>query len=372
MRNISDTLTRLAALRAAAPGGHEDPVPGTFDTLVGFGTNPGALKAKYHVPAGLRPNAPLVVVLHGCTQDAAGYDHGSGWTTLADQAGFAVLYPEQKRANNPNLCFNWFMPEDTRRGGGEACSISDMIGAMILEHDLDPARVYITGLSAGGAMTAVMLATYPELFAGGAIIAGLPFGSARSMPEALDRMRGHGGPDAAALGALATRASEGHDGPWPTVSIWHGTADFTVAPANMELIAAQWRELHGTDAAPDSVETTGNHTRTLWRGGDGRVAIELHEISGMGHGTPIDPGGAEGLGHAMPHMLDVGVDSTALIARSWGLADTGWKHAAGRLLNAIVPPAPRPMAPEPAAPMAAAGGVQKIIEDALRTAGLMR
>ena len=371
MRSISDTLTRLAALRAAAPVTGDDSVPGTLDTLVGFGTNPGALKAKYPVPAGLRPKAPLVVVLHGCTQNAAGYDRGSGWTTMADRAGFAVLYPEQKRANNPNLCFNWFMPEDTRRGGGEACSISQMIGAMILEHDLDPARVYITGLSAGGAMTAVMLATYPELFAGGAIIAGLPFGSARSMSEALDRMRGHGGPGAAALGALVTQAADGHDGPWPTISIWHGTADHTVAPANMDLIAAQWRGLHGAGAAPDSVETIGNHTRTTWRGSHGRAAIELHEIAGMGHGTPIDPAGPDRLGHAMAHMLDVGVASTAMIASSWGL-EPGWaKATAGRLLRAIVPPTPEPVAPSPLNSLPA-GGVQKIIEDALRTAGLMR
>ncbi|GAA0327379.1 PHB depolymerase family esterase [Sphingomonas oligophenolica] len=371
MRNISDTLARLAALRAAAPGAGSEAIPSVLDTLEGFGTNPGALLAKYHVPAGLGPQAPLVVVLHGCTQNAAGYDHGSGWSALADRAGFAVLFPEQKRANNPNLCFNWFMPEDTKRGGGEACSISEMIGAMLLEHDLDPARVYITGLSAGGAMTAVMLATYPELFAGGAIIAGLPFGSARSMPEALDRMRGHGGPDGKALAALVREAS-GHDGPWPTVSIWHGTADHTVAPANMDLIAAQWHGLHGTGAAPHGVEKTGNHTRSIWRGGAGGVAIERHEIAGMGHGTPIDPNGPDGLGHAMPHMLDIGVSSTALIARSWGIADTGLAQTAGRLLRMIVPAAAAPVAAEPQGTMQRAGGVQKIIEDALRTAGLMR
>jgi len=370
MRSISDTLTRLAALRAAAPGAQGDTVPNVLETLEGFGTNPGALQARYHVPAGLGPQAPLVVVLHGCTQTAAGYDHGSGWTALADRAGFAVLFPEQKRANNPNLCFNWFMPEDTRRGGGEACSISEMIAAMVRAHDLDPGRVYVTGLSAGGAMAAVMLATYPELFAGGAIIAGLPFGSARSMPEALDRMRGHGGPDGKALGALVQRASS-HKGPWPTVSIWHGTADHTVALANMDLIAAQWRGLHGAGTAPDSVETTGNHTRSTWRGSNGTVAIERHAIAGMGHGTPIDPGGPDGLGHAMPHMLDVGVPSTLLIAQSWGL-DGGRTKAAGRPSSTIVSPSPDPAAAEPLGTRPRPGGVQKIIEDALRTAGLMR
>lgn len=372
MRSISDTMRRMAAFRATAPGVRVDPPAitphRTLETLEGFGTNPGALLAKYHVPAGLPAQAPLVVVLHGCTQNAAGYDQGAGWSALADRAGFAVLFPEQKRANNPNLCFNWFMPEDTKRGGGEAMSIREMIEAMIVAHDLDRARVYITGLSAGGAMTAVMLATYPELFAGGAIIAGLPFGSARSVPEAFDRMRGHGGPDDATLAALVKRASNGHDGPWPTVSIWHGTADQTVTFANMDRIAAQWHGIHGTGAAPDRTETSGRHTYTAWHGEGGRVAIELHEIDGMGHGTPIDPAGPDGLGRAAPHMLDVGVSSTAMIARSWGLVDAAEAKAAARSQRPVASPR-RPIRAT-AAPHA--GGVQKVIEDALRAAGLMR
>ncbi|TIL83807.1 MAG: PHB depolymerase family esterase, partial [Mesorhizobium sp.] len=112
--------------------------------------------------------APLVVVLHGCTQTAAGYDDGSGWSQLADQEGFTLLFPEQQRANNPNLCFNWFVPGDTKRNGGEALSIRQMIGAVVVEYGLDRKRIFITGLSAGGAMTSVMLACYPEVFAGGA------------------------------------------------------------------------------------------------------------------------------------------------------------------------------------------------------------
>jgi poly(hydroxyalkanoate) depolymerase family esterase len=116
----------------------------------------------------------LVVALHGCTQTAADYDHGSGWTRLADRYGFAVLFPEQQRANNPNNCFNWFLPSDTRRSHGEAFSIRQMIERVITDHGVDRRRVFVVGLSAGGAMTSAMLATYPDLFAGGAIIAGLP------------------------------------------------------------------------------------------------------------------------------------------------------------------------------------------------------
>ncbi len=133
--------------------------------LAGFGPNPGALAAKFHVPNGLEEGAPLVVVLHGCTQTAAGYDYHSGWSRLADEAGFALLFPEQQRANNPNLCFNWFLPGDARRGSGEALSIRQMIETMVATHGLDRTRIFITGLSAGGAMASAMLASYPEVFA---------------------------------------------------------------------------------------------------------------------------------------------------------------------------------------------------------------
>ena len=118
--------------------------------------NPGNLLGRIYVPEGLKGPAPLVVVLHGCTQDAAVYDHGSGWSEMADRHGFILLFPEQQRANNPLLCFNWFSPGDTTRGMGEAASIRAMIDAVGKAHEVDPARVFVTGLSAGGAMASVM------------------------------------------------------------------------------------------------------------------------------------------------------------------------------------------------------------------------
>src|SRR5665213_896580 len=143
-----------------------------------FGANPGALRMFLHAPKALPKKAPLVVILHGCTQDAAGYDAGSGWSQLADRAGFVVLAPEQTRENNTNGCFNWFQPGDTAHGEGEAASIRQMIECAVTTYDLDRKRIFITGLSAGGAMTAAKLGAYPEVFAGGAVIAGLAIGSA--------------------------------------------------------------------------------------------------------------------------------------------------------------------------------------------------
>ena len=193
-----------------------------------------------------------------------------------------------------------------------------MIGHVTATHDLDPARVFITGLSAGGAMTAVMLAAYPDLFAGGAIIAGLPFASANTLPDALERMRGTGGPPRRELADLA-RAAAPDRGPVPTLSVWHGTRDHIVAPANAIAIVDQWRDLHGVGDVSAKVDRVDGHRRETWRDGQGRAVIERYDIAGMGHGTPLDTRGSESCGTAGPHMLEANICSTRRIAEGWGL-----------------------------------------------------
>src|SRR5580765_5297586 len=153
-------LQALERVRARGAGHGNTRLREIFD----FGSNPGNLRMFSYRPSTLADNPALVVVLHGCTQTAAGYDHGAGWSTLADRYGFALLLPEQQRSNNQNLCFNWFETGDTQRGRGEALSIRQMVEKMVAEHGIDRRRVFITGLSAGGAMTSAMLACYPEVF----------------------------------------------------------------------------------------------------------------------------------------------------------------------------------------------------------------
>jgi poly(hydroxyalkanoate) depolymerase family esterase len=335
--------------------------------LPAISNNPGKLRGRFFVPAGLRGPAPLVVVLHGCTQDAAVYDHGSGWSQLAEREGFALLFPEQDRANNPMLCFNWFSDADTARGKGEAASIRAMIDAMGEVQSIDPARIFVTGLSAGGAMAAAMLAAYPELFAAGAIIAGVPTGAAGSAQEAFEAMAGRRPP------APLRQAS--HKGPWPRVQIWQGMGDSTVVPANADALARQWAQVQGLAATPDRQERVGAATRLAWTGADGAVAVEQYRIPAMGHGVPIDPRG-DGLGRAGAHMLDVGLGSTRGIAEFFGIAGEAVaapveeRGAAPAL--ALEPVAASRARAEPEPAPADASGVQAVIERALRSAGLMR
>jgi poly(hydroxyalkanoate) depolymerase family esterase len=360
--------------------------PGRLTPLSATGANPGALAAYTYVPEKVAERPALVVVLHGCTQTAAGYDHGAGWSTLADAHGFVLLFPEQQRANNANLCFNWFERGDIVRGQGEAESIREMIAQVAAERNVDSARIFVTGLSAGGAMTAVMLAAYPELFAAGAIIAGLPYGFAHSVPDALERMRS--GPTATdAVLAARVRDASGHKGPWPRLSIWHGDADRTVSAVNADAIVRQWTALHGLSPVPSRKDEVAGHPRRVWIGADGTELIEDYLIAGMGHGTPLAPGEGEDRGGvAGAFMLDVGISSSHAIARFWGILDgvpTARQaepeplHASSERLplrtTAAVPP-PRRMeviGRKRAAP-APASGVQAIIEDALRSAGLMK
>lgn len=286
--------------------------------LTQFGADPGLLDAYTYIPNSYSKNGPLVVVLHGSTQSAESYNRGAGWSELADQCGAALLYPEQRKTNNPMSSFNWFKSGDSRRDAGEPLSIHHMIERVISEHTIDPARVFVTGMSSGGAMTSVMLATYPEVFAGGAIIAGLPYRSADNLMQAAIRMKGYGGPSDHKLDALVRGAST-FEGPWPTISVWHGGSDSTVATANADSIVRQWQQIHQVEGSPTRVETVEGVPRQVWCNDKGREVIEEYIIKGMGHGTPIMAAGDDGLGEEDKYMLEVGISSTRQIARFWGL-----------------------------------------------------
>ncbi|MGJ5011500.1 extracellular catalytic domain type 1 short-chain-length polyhydroxyalkanoate depolymerase [Bradyrhizobium oligotrophicum] len=286
-----------------------------------FGSNPGRLKMFAHVPAQRQPLLPLVVVLHGCGQGAADYDLGAGWSTLAKHFGFALLMPEQQRINNPQRCFNWFQPEDITRSQGEVASIREMIARMVADYAIDANRIFVTGLSAGGAMTMAMLAAHPEVFAAGAVIAGLPFGTARNMRDAILQMRMPPARPAGELGDLVRRASS-HRGQWPKLSVWHGTADYTVHPDNAGEIVKQWLDLHHLPLAPMAAGEVNGYPHEQWWNADGETVVESFTISNMAHGTPIGVAANDKrYGKAGPFLLEAGISSSYLIAKFFGVTD---------------------------------------------------
>jgi poly(hydroxyalkanoate) depolymerase family esterase len=310
-------LNGLADFARTLKPGQRSPLVETKD----FGSNPGALRMFTFAPDNLQPAPGLVVVLHGCGQTAAAYDLGAGWSTLAKHYGFALLMPQQQPFNNPNGCFNWFNPDDTARDSGEAASIRQMIERAVGDIGIDRERIFVTGLSAGGAMTSVMLATYPEIFAGGAVIAGLPFGVASNVREALSGMFQSPPRPASELGDLVRSASK-HKGPWPKLSVWHGSADRTVNPANANEIVKQWLDVHQLPSAPMSEGTVNGYPRHVWWNAEGETIVESYTITDMAHGTPLGIGDNDKrYGNQGAFLIEAGISSSYQIAHFFGLTE---------------------------------------------------
>jgi poly(hydroxyalkanoate) depolymerase family esterase len=293
---------RATSARAAPTSGH-------FAVLGDVGSNPGNLRARVYLPpVPVRPGAPLVVLLHGCGQDVETFAIETGWTALADRLGLPLLLPEQQQANNCQRCFQWFQPDEIRRGEGEAASIAALVSAASSRFRSDTGKVFVAGLSAGGAMAAALLAAYPDVFAAGAVFAGLPVGTASTAVQALARMA-HGSPDFTEpewLDRAHRVAPSGYTGPWPRLSVWHGAADQVVVPDNGRKLAAQWRALRGLADKP--TYETPQHSK--WGN-----AVELWTLPGLGHAWAIGPG----VGHPSQYAVLGPVDAVSEIARFWGI-----------------------------------------------------
>jgi feruloyl esterase len=263
-----------------------------------------------------------------------------------------------------------------------------MVETMTRDHRIDPGRVFITGLSAGGAMTSVMLATYPDTFAAGAIIAGLPYGTATNVGEAFESMYNGRARSAREWGDLV-RAASPHRGPWPRISIWHGGADPVVKLENADQIARQWIDVHGLDGEPALTETVDGYPRKVWRNRAGENVIESYTIPDMAHGTPLATGDAdEHCGVPGAFLLEVGISSSYHIAKFWGLtghprpvpasrsnpAGTLPTLASDQRQRATLTVAPEPVAdtPQRVDPLhARAVNIHAVITKALKAAGLM-
>jgi poly(hydroxyalkanoate) depolymerase family esterase len=247
-----------------------------------------------YVPASLPANAPLVVVLHGCTQNALQAATETGWNTMADRHGFYLVYPEQTSTNNSSNCFNWFLSGDHSRNQGEALSIKEMVDDMIAAYSIDPSRIYVTGLSAGAAMTNVMLAAYPEMFSKGAVIAGVPYKAATTSGDAWTAMSGGISKTPVQWGDLVRNENPNYSGPFPRVAIVHGTSDFVVSSSNVTEQVKQWTNVHSTDQTADATVNNfaANTSVTMKRyfNSSMQPVVETYILSGFGHAVPLDTG----------------------------------------------------------------------------------
>jgi poly(hydroxyalkanoate) depolymerase family esterase len=282
----------LASACAVAP---EPPVSSTSQAVTltqvsNFGSNPGALQMFTFVPPGLPSGAPLVVVLHGCTESASSYGTETEWGNLGQRFGFATVFAQQQTANNSLSCFNWFQTGDISRDQGEALSIKQMVDSMKSTVGSDPARIFVTGISAGGLMTTVMMATYPDVFAGGAVMAGGPYLCAASLTDTSNCQMGNVSHTPQQWGDLVRNAVPSYHGPYPRLISFHGSMDTTVAPADQQQEVDQWSNVLGIDETADVNETFRTATHKVYRDASGRSMIETYLINGMGHALTVDVG----------------------------------------------------------------------------------
>lgn len=264
-----------------------------------FACAAGSRNYKVYIPR--RPQTgrrALLVMLHGGTQDADDFAAGTRMNALAEEHGFMVAYPSQSKAANASLCWNWFSPENQMRGRGEPAIIAGITSEIVADYDVDPARVFVAGLSAGGAMAAVMGATYPDLYAAVGVHSGLPYRSATDLPSAFAAMRGDAGPR-----GRRSRKSRGaaDDSPRIRTIVFHGDADNIVHPSNAANMVEMERAVESLERAEARHAAIRAHTRTVTRDKTGAVVVEQWLVHGSGHawsggspdGTYTDPHGPD-------------------------------------------------------------------------------
>lgn len=291
-----DVVTVDSRWEEAVPGGPEAPGShrGSGVFLAGSHTDVSLTRAyKLFVPpqAGQGTPLPLVVMLHGCKQDPDDFAAGTGMNQLAGEQGVFVLYPAQGHEANPSGCWNWFKHNHQERGRGEPALIASMARAVMRGHSVDPRRVYVAGLSAGGAMAAIVGAAYPDLFAAVGVHSGLAPGVARNLPEALAAMNGpaHGAGPALAGMVRSGPARDQVNGPGlpQPVIVFHGDMDKTVHPRNGEQVVAAAlgaRSAAGAAEVETGVSAQGRrYTRSVHRGGPAGAAVEHWLVHGAGH-----------------------------------------------------------------------------------------
>lgn len=260
----------------------------------GFGSNPGNLRLFSYVPSGFPANGPLVVVGHGCGQTAQNMADTSGWVQLADTYKIALIFPQTSTANEPTGgCFRTWQPAHQARDAGEPQSVKQMIDYLKTVHSIDANRIFVTGLSSGGHLTNVMLATYPDVFAAGAPHSSFPYKCATSYAQLSYCAFGQVNYTATVWGNLARSGYPGYAGPRPKVQIWHGSADALIYLSNQYQQVLQWTNVHGTDGFVDQYASILGQPHNIYKLGSTQV-VETVTVQYMGHYQAVDPGTGTG------------------------------------------------------------------------------
>ncbi|RDB44107.1 plasmid partitioning protein [Halomonas sp. DQ26W] len=302
-RQLRDSMAQPEQTR----GTNEAVQPGAF-TAGCFTNHSGTRDYKLYLPSGYHGQAlPLVVMLHGCTQNPDDFAAGTSMNRLAEEQQFCVLYPAQPMTANSSKCWNWFKAEDQQRERGEPSILAGMTRRVIDTYELDASRVYVAGLSAGGAMATTLAMTYPDLYAAVGVHSGLPHGVAQSLPDALGAMQGGTGPLASSARVSSWESRV------PAV-VFHGDRDTTVHPSNADRVIAQYaasREAgdsaNGREGSVGKTVERGQvpngyaYTRTSHQNANGRTHLEQWVIHGAGHawsggdarGSYTDPKGPD-------------------------------------------------------------------------------
>ncbi|MBR0655127.1 extracellular catalytic domain type 1 short-chain-length polyhydroxyalkanoate depolymerase [Plastoroseomonas arctica] len=284
---------RPVRARAGAPDAAQPPIGGQF-LARSYAGAAGRLGYKLYIPSTLRDApAPLLVMLHGCTQSPDDFAAGTRMNALAEEHGCLVAYPAQEKSANAQKCWNWFSPADQHREMGEPALIAGITRAIMAEHRVDPRRVYVAGLSAGGAAAAIMAQAYPDLYAAVGVHSGLACGAARDVPSAFAAMR---------RGATVLVQPEEGRRIVPTI-VFHADKDTTVHPRNGDQVIAQSATAGALRVEVVEGQVAGGHPyrRTIHADASGQAVLEQWLVHGGGHawsggspaGTYTDPRGPD-------------------------------------------------------------------------------
>ncbi len=289
-----------------------------------FGTNPGNLKLLFYDPGNITGKAPLVVVLHGCTQMAKACAEQTGWNKLAKLHQFYVLYPEQLVLNNMENCFNWYRSADQTKDKGEPASIMQMITHLKKNKNIDTTRIYVIGLSAGGAMSSIMMSVFPQVFDKGGVMAGGPYKSAESVMKAGTSMLGMVSKSPEDWGSLVREQNPNYKGSYPELVIFHGGIDPVVSTNNSNQLIKQWVDIHKTDYEEDEHYENFRNNKdielTIYKNKQQQEVVRYYRIRGIGHALPVDTGNCSTQGGKTGiFSIDKNFHSTFWAAQFFGL-----------------------------------------------------